>query len=128
MPHCVLDASALLTLLHQEPRSNKVVQAIEDGAAISTVNLSEVASKLNDLGAPEVVIQDAINALELTIVDFNAELAYKVGALRPQTRHIGLSLGDRACLALAQHLGLPALTTDRAWEALSLGITVQVIR
>jgi len=128
MPHCVLDASALLTLLHQEPGSNKVVQAIEDGAAISTVNLSEVASKLNDLGAPEVVIQDAINALELTIVDFNAELAYKVGALRPQTRHIGLSLGDRACLALAQHLGLPALTTDRSWEALSLGITVQVIR
>ena len=128
MPHCVLDASALLTLLHQEPGSNKVVQAIEDGAAISTVNLSEVASKLNDLGAPEVVIQDAINALELTIVDFNAELAYKVGALRPQTRHIGLSLGDRACLALAQHLGLPALTTDRAWEGLSLGITVQVIR
>jgi ribonuclease VapC len=128
MSHYVLDASALLTLLHQEPGSDKVVQAIEDGAAISTVNLSEVASKLNDLGAPEMVIQDAINALELTIVDFNAELAYKVGALRPLTRHIGLSLGDRACLALTQHLGLPALTSDRAWEALSLGITVQVIR
>ncbi len=128
MPHYVLDASALLTLLHQEPGSDKVVRAIEDGAAISTVNLSEVASKLNDLGAPEMVIQDAINALELAIVDFNAELAYKVGVLRPLTRHIGLSLGDRACLALAQHLGLPALTTDRAWEGLSLGITVQVIR
>jgi ribonuclease VapC len=128
MPHYVLDASALLTLLHQEPGSDKVVQAIEDGAAISTVNLSEVASKLNDLGAPEMVIQDAINALELTIVDFNAELAYKVGALRSLTRHTGLSLGDRACLALAQHLGLPALTSDRAWEALSLEITVQVIR
>ncbi len=75
-----------------------------------------------------MVIQDAINALELAIVDFNAELAYKVGVLRPLTRHIGLSLGDRVCLALAQHLGLPALTTDRAWEGLSLGITVQVIR
>src|SRR6266699_588436 len=119
MPHYVLDASALLTLLHQEPGSDKVVQAIEDGAAISTVNLSEVASKLNDLGAPEMVIQDAINA---------PELAYKVGVLRPLTRHIGLSLGERVCLALAQHLGLPALTTDRAWEGLSLGITVQVIR
>lgn len=128
MPHYVLDASALLTLLHQEPGSDKVVQAIEDGAAIGTVNLSEVASKLNELGAPEMVIQDAINALELTIVDFNTELAYKVGVFRSLTRHIGLSLGDRACLALAQHLGLPALTTDRAWEALSLGITVQVIR
>jgi len=128
MPHYVLDASVLLTLLQQEPGSDKVVQAIEDGAAISTVNLAEVASKLNDLGAPEMVIQDAINALELTIVDFSAELAYKVGVLRPLTKHIALSLGDRACLALAQHLGLPTLTTDRAWEGLSLGVTVQVIR
>jgi ribonuclease VapC len=128
MPHYVLDASALLALLHQEPGSDKVVQAIEDGAAISTVNLSEVASKFNDLGVPETVIEDAINALELTIVDFNAELAYKAGVLRPLTRHVGLSLGDRACIALAQHLDLPALTTDRAWEGLSLGITVQLIR
>jgi len=128
MPHYVLDASALLALLHQEPGSDKVVQAIEDGAAISTVNLSEVASKLNDLGVPEAVIEDAINALELTIVDFNVELAYKVGILRPLTRHVGLSLGDRACLALAQHLDLSALTTDHTWADLSLGITVQVIR
>lgn len=52
----------------------------------------------------------------------------KVGVLRPPTKHLGLSLGDRACLTLAQHLDLPALTTDRTWEGLSLGITVQVIR
>jgi len=111
MPHYVLDASALLTLLHQEPGSDKVVQAIEDGAAISTVNLAEVASKLNDLGAPEMVIQDAINALELTIVDFSAELAYKVGVLRPLTKHIGLSLGDRNSLN----------ANDKTADARSLG-------
>ena len=128
MPSCVLDASALIALFHQEPGSDKVAQAIEDGAVISTVNLSEVASKLNELGTPEALIQTSINVLELTIVDFNAELAYKVGLLRPLTKNAGLSLGDRACLALAQHLNLPALTTDRVWKDLLPAITVQLIR
>jgi ribonuclease VapC len=128
MSSCVLDASALIALFHQEPGSDKVAQAIEDGAALSTLNLSEVASKLNEPGTPEALIQTAINVLELTIVDFNAELAYKVGLLRPLTKNAGLSLGDRACLALAQHLNLPALTTDRVWNGLIPGVNVQVIR
>ncbi|HKV01746.1 MAG TPA: type II toxin-antitoxin system VapC family toxin [Ktedonobacteraceae bacterium] len=128
MSSYVLDASALMALFHQELGSDKVEQAIEDGAAISTVNLSEVASKLNELGTPEKLIQTVINVLELNIVDFNTELAYKAGLLRPLTKRAGLSLGDRACLALAQNLNLPALTADRAWETLSIGIKVQVIR
>jgi ribonuclease VapC len=128
MPNYVLDASALMALFQEEPGSDKVAQAVKDGAAISTVNLSEIASKLNELHTPQTLIQDAINGLELTIVDFNAEFAYKVGLLRPLTRHLGLSLGDRACLALAQHLNLPALTSDRLWKDLSLGITIEVIR
>jgi len=128
MSSCVLDASALIALFHQEPGSDKVAQAIEEGAVLSTVNLSEVASKLNELGIPEALIQTSINVLELTIVDFNAELAYKVGLLRPLTENAGLSLGDRACLALAQHLNLPALTTDRVWKDLLPAITVQLIR
>ena len=128
MSYYVLDASALMALLHEEPGSDKVANAVKNGAAISTVNLSEVASKLNELGTPEVLIQDAINVLRLTIVDFDTELAYKVGLLRPLTKRAGLSLGDRACLALAQHLNLPALTTDRVWQDLSLDVTVQLIR
>jgi ribonuclease VapC len=128
MPNYVLDASALMVLFQEEPGSDKVAQAVKDGAAISTVNLSEIASKLNELHTPQTLIQDAINGLELTIVDFNAEFAYKVGLLRPLTRHLGLSLGDRACLALAQHLNLPALTSDRLWKELSLGIAIEVIR
>jgi ribonuclease VapC len=128
MLSCVLDASALIALFHQEPGSDKVAQAIEDGAVLSTVNLSEVASKLNELGTPETLIQTAINVLELTIVDFNTELAYKVGLLRPLTKSAGLSLGDRACLALAQHLNLPALTTDLVWKDLLPDVTVQLIR
>ncbi len=108
--------------------NDKVAEAIEDGAVLSTVNLSEVASKLNELGTPEALIKTAINVLELTIVDFNAELAYKVGLLRPLTKNAGLSLGDRACLALAQHLHLPVLTMDRVWVDLLPDITVQLIR
>ena len=128
MPNYVLDASALMALFQEEPGSDKVAQAVKDGAAISTVNLSEIASKLNELDTPQTLIQDAINALGLTIVDFNTELAYQVGLLRPLTRHLGLSLGDRACLALAQYLNLPALTCDRLWKNLSLGIAIEVIR
>jgi ribonuclease VapC len=128
MPIYVLDASALMALFQGESGSDKVAQAVKDGAAISTVNLSQIASKLNELHTPQTLIQDAINGLELTIVDFNAEFAYKVGLLRPLTRHLGLSLGDRACLALAQHLNLPALTSDRLWKDLSLGIAIEVIR
>ena len=128
MSSCVLDASALIALFHQEPGSDKVAQAIEDGAVLSTVNLSEVASKLDELGTPEVLIQTSINVLALTIVDFNAELANKAGLLRSLTKSAGLSLGDRACLALAQHLNLPALTTDRVWKDLLPAITVQLIR
>jgi len=128
MSSCVLDASALIALFHQEPGSDKVAQAIEDGSVLSAVNLSEVASKFNELGTPEALIQTAINVLELTLVDFNAELAYKVGLLRPLTKSADLSLGVRACLALAQHLNLHALTTDRVWNGLIPGVNVQVIR
>jgi ribonuclease VapC len=128
MPNYVLDASALMALFQEESGSDKVAEAVKDGAAVSTVNLSEIASKLNELNTPQTLIQDAINALGLTIVDFNADLAYSVGLLRPLTRHLGLSLGDRACLALAQYLNLPALTSDRLWKNLSLGIAIEVIR
>jgi ribonuclease VapC len=128
MTYYVLDASALLALFNGEPGSEKVAQAIKEGAAISTVNLAEVVSKLSDVGTPGELIQDAVNVLKLSIVDFDAELAYKVGLLRPLTKHIGLSLGDRACLALAQSLNLPALTADKAWQELSLDVNIQVIR
>jgi ribonuclease VapC len=128
MSYYVLDASALIALLHAEPGSEKVARAVEEGAAISTVNLAEVAAKLNDLGTPEAVVQDAINVMQLTIYDFTVDLAYTVGRFRPLTKHVGLSLGDRACLALAHHLNLPALTTDRVWEGLPVDVVVHVLR
>jgi PIN domain nuclease of toxin-antitoxin system len=124
----VLDASALLALLNNEPGSEQVAKAITDGAAISTVNLSEVITKLSELGMPEALIHDVIDLLSLEVIDFDLEQAYQVGLLRPLTRHAGLSLGDRACLALAKQLDLPALTTDRIWASLAIDINVQIIR
>jgi ribonuclease VapC len=128
MISCVLDASALLAFLKQEGGVEEVATAITNGAVISAVNFSEVVSKLSDGGMPEAAIHDALDPISLSIIDFDVNLAYQVGSLRLLTRRAGLSLGDRACLALAQRLGVPAFTTDRAWKDLSLGIEVQVIR
>jgi ribonuclease VapC len=124
----VLDASALLALANGEPGANRVATAVSDGAAISAVNLSEVAARLADRGLPGPTIQGNLDALSLEVVAFDRHLAYQAGLLRPLTRAIGLSLGDRACLALGQRFGLPVLTTDRAWATLSLGVQIEVIR
>jgi len=123
----VLDASALLALLNAEPGSEVVEQTIP-GAAISTVNLSEVAGKLAEAGMPGDVIRTVLGGIELEVHPFNLEAAYLVGALRVQTRELGLSLGDRACLALGIQLELPGLTTDRNWKSLEVGVEVRVIR
>lgn len=128
MSSCVLDASALMALLRNEPGADAVRQAIAQGATMCTVNVAEVVAKLNEAGMPADDIRQAIQPLGLTVADFNIDLAYQAGVLRARTRHIGLSLGDRACLALAIHLNLPALTADRAWAALDLVLSITVIR
>ena len=128
MSKVVLDASALLALLNKEPGNEFVAEFIENGAIMSAVNLSEVVAKLSEAGLPEETIHDVLDALGLTIVEFDRTSAYIVGLLRPATRQAGLSLGDRACLALARQLNLSAVTTDRIWENLSLGIQIQVAR
>ncbi len=124
----VVDASAVLAPLNQERGADLVAEAIAQGAAICTVNLSEVVGKLAEAGMPEFAVRTAIDDLDLEAVDFGLELAYQAGLLRPQTRSFGLSLGDRACLALAQKRGVPVLTADRTWERLAIGARIQVIR
>jgi PIN domain nuclease of toxin-antitoxin system len=122
----VLDASAVLALLQDEPGSDRVLESLP-GALICSVNLSEVVAKLTELGMPETDIRLALS-LGLEVVAFDEALAYSAGALRPVTRSAGLSLGDRACLAIALARSLPALTTDRAWRDLDIDATVEVIR
>lgn len=128
MSSWVLDASALLALVKQEPGRERVAAALRDGAAIGAVNLSEVVAKLSEQGTAEAVIRVRLTALTIEIVAFDTELAYQAGLLRLPTKQVGLSLGDRACLALGRVLNLPVLTADRAWQGLQLGVTIQVIR
>ena len=127
MADVVLDASALLALLNAETGAESVAAALPD-AAVSAVNLSEVAAKLAEAGMPEKAIRDALHTLPLVITPFDREQAYEAGLLRPSTRGMGLSLGDRGCLSLAKRLGVPALTADKSWARLAVGVKVRVIR
>jgi ribonuclease VapC len=129
----VLDASALLALLKGEPGAERVAEALERGAYLSAVNLAEVLSKLADWGedpaeAQARMAQVGLLGAAVEVLPFTGEDALEVARLRALTRAYGLSFGDRACLALAQRLGLPALTAERAWAELDLGIPVEVLR
>lgn len=123
----VADSSAILALLKQEP-----IELIEPrrlfGAAISTVNLSEIVEKLCAGGLDPAGADAAIATLNLDIIGFSATHARTAAHLRQRTRPAGLSLGDRACLALGLDLGLPVATADRAWASVDVGVEVVLIR
>ena len=127
MTRAVLDASAILALLHDEPGAAEVERWIADGV-VSAVNLAEVVGKLLEAGMPEEPTLTAIEGLALDVIAFDAAMAVRAGALRPLTRSLGLSLGDRACLATAQQLKLPVITADRTWRKLDVGAKVHIVR
>ena len=127
MSSAVLDASAILAYLHREPGGELVVRYLS-AAFASAVNVAEVGTRLADRGMTDDKVRQAITDLGMAIAPFDEDQAYASAALRGATRHIGLSLGDRACLALAQRLGLPAVTADGAWAGLDVGVEVRVIR
>lgn len=125
----VLDTSAVLAYFWDEPGGARVMEVLQGGDhLISAVNLSELASKFVDHGIPEADIPRLIAGLELVVANHDAVLAQETGTLRRATRHLGLSLGDRACLALARQLNATVLTADRPWRELDLGIAVECIR
>lgn len=124
----VLDASALLALLYREPGADVVRHAITSGAAMSAVNFAEVVGKLDEDGLSALAIRQTLGTLKVNLFEFDSAAAYRTGLLRSQTKKAGLSLGDRAGIALAQALDVPILTTDRQWAKLQLGVTVQLIR
>ena len=123
----VLDASAVLVLVQGEPGSELVARSIP-GALISAVNYAEVVGKLADAGMPGDQIALALSSLGLRVMPLDEHAATDVGLLRPATRNRGLSLGDRACLALGVASGLPVLTSDRAWAEVDVGAVVEVVR
>jgi ribonuclease VapC len=123
----VADASAILALVFME-RGRDHVAVTLPGAAISTVNLAEVMSKMLDKGLSPEQVRGQLNDLSLIVLDFDQDLALRTARLRAATRHKGLSLGDRACLALAIREKRPVMTADTAWSDLDLPVEVVLIR
>lgn len=111
----VLDASALLALLNQESGGETVENYLAN-SVMSTVNLSEVISILREIEINQTEAEEIVSGLVSEIIPFNYQQACIAAALRKTTKSHGLSLGDRACFALAKELDLPIVTADKAWE------------
>lgn len=128
MNKAILDASAILAILNQEPGTEALTLDVLSGAVSSTVNLAEVQTRLvNKGGVPDEAWEDALSTVR-EAVPFSEDQAKIAGGLVTQTRALGLSLGDRACLALGIVLDAPVYTTDRAWKKLKLGIPIHLLR
>jgi len=127
----VLDASSVIALINREKGCEIVEKYLED-SIISTVNFAEVIAVVNrELFKTEA---DQIEGLKLItdtlpqIIDFDVNQAIISGEFDSITKKYGLSLGDRACLALAKYKNIPVLTADKTWSKLNLGIKIKLIR
>lgn len=127
MADVVLDASAVLAYLQRELAWEVVEPRLADGL-LCAVNLVEVIQRLVDAGRADEAARADVDALPFSVSDFDRELACDAGLLRRRTHHLGLSLGDRACLALARRERLPVMTADRPWAELDLGVEIVLIR
>jgi len=133
MPTSVLDASALMAFIHGEDGKAAVAAALAGRSAISVANWAEVLSKVAERGGDPVALEldyreRGFIGRALAIEGMTEADCVQVGRLRPLTIRQGLSLADRACLALAARLGVPALTTDRSWAEVDAPAEVQLIR
>ncbi len=122
----VVDSSAVLAVLQSEPGSDRVEARFEE-SIISAVNLAEVLTKLTEKSVDSRVALNFFLQVGLEIADFDVAQSLETAALRPLTKHLGLSLGDRACLSLAIREQAVALTTDTKWKDLDV-CRVELIR
>jgi ribonuclease VapC len=123
----VFDASAILTMALREP-GHQALLRLERVILVSTVNLAEVRSRLWDKEESETMIDEMLRRIDMSVVPFDAEQAKLAADLRPQTRRFGLSLGDRACLALGIVRKAVIYTADRAWSRLDLPVEIKLVR
>ena len=129
MSSVVLDASALIALLKEEPGADKVAEVVRS-ALLGAVNLAEVVSHFIHAGMPASGVDAMLRPLPIEVVPVDADLAREAGYLRTATAKAGLSLGDRFCLALAKRENLAAWTTDRQWREIAgaSGVEIVIIR
>jgi ribonuclease VapC len=127
MNQVVVDSSAILAYLNREPGAD-VVLSLAANSIISSVNASEVQSRLMRKGADPKIAWGNIIVSVQAIIPFDAVQAEMAGSLVVQTDPFGLSLGDRACLALGLATRSPVYTADRAWAQLQVGVDVRLVR
>jgi ribonuclease VapC len=123
----VLDASAALAFLHREPGFERILDVLHQGR-MSTVNLAEVCAKSVDRGIDPVAVAGRLEAVGVLMEPFLEGDAISAASMLPRTRRLGLSLADRACLALGLRLGRPVLATDGALAEADVGVDVILIR
>lgn len=124
----VFDASAVLAAIFQEPGSEQVAQLWQDGDnLISAVSYSEVVAKLSERGLSDAEVMMVMEGVPLTVVSVGQDTAHAAGLMRQSTRALGLSLGDRACLALALAQKATAVTADQQWQKVQ-GVDLMIIR
>ncbi len=128
MVKAVIDASALLAFLKGESGALNKLEEILPKSLISSVNFCEVATILDGLGMPEEIIEEVVEETISEIVPFDPSHAMLAAGLRELTKPYGLSLGDRACLALGLAYKLPVYTADRIWKEINIGIPIELIR
>ena len=122
-----MDSSAILAIFFEENGRELVLPRVPY-ALICSVNMTEIITRLIDRGGQPLGAQAQLDQVALSVIDFDRDLAIQAGLLRDATRPKGLSLGDRACLALAMRERLPVMTADRAWSDLDLPVEVVLIR
>lgn len=127
MSKYVLDASAVLALLNREPGQDRVEAMLAD-SVICAVNYCEVLGKLIEAGLSEVNARECVDLLGIEVIGFDAELASLSASLRSRTKKLGLSLGDRSCLALGIARRHTVVTAEKSWARLKIGVTIDLIR
>lgn len=123
----VLDASALLALINKESGSEQV-EKILPKCVMSAINLSESAAVLASISIPQEKIKDMLSELVREIIPFDHEQAFEAAFLRNVTKNYGLSLGDRACIALGRVKKIPVITADKIWADIACGVEIHLIR
>lgn len=129
MNKAVIDSSALIAFLKDESYSSEQLESILPHAVMSSVNACEVATVMIRLGMSLPIIEELIHETIGTIISFDKKLSLETAKLWESTKSYGLSLGDRACIALGQKLQLPIYTADRIWRKLQLeNVEIKLIR
>lgn len=131
MNKAVFDTSALLAVINIETGGDRVLELLSEQrnqALVSAVNLSEAQAVLINRGTPNDEAWEMLSDLNLEVVAFDAEQARSAGILISQTKKLGLSFGDRACLALGMRERCIVITADQAWKKLKVGVEIELIR